>query len=120
MNDGLGFCAKASSVVQIIGYVLLIVKIVVPLIIIIFGSIEFGKAVTSGDQKDINETLMRLLKRIIIGIVIFILPSIVRIIYFGIFNGNQSQEMLNDASVCIDCLTGPKGCHVTTEMSVLK
>ena len=38
-------CDKMSSVVQIVGYILLIIKIAMPLVIIFYGILDFGKAV---------------------------------------------------------------------------
>ena len=45
----IGFCTKSGSLMQIVGYVILIFKIVVPLLIIILASIDLAKAVTSGE-----------------------------------------------------------------------
>lgn len=36
---------------QVIGYIIYIIKILVPIIIIVLGMIDFGKAALSGDDK---------------------------------------------------------------------
>ena len=105
----MGFCSKASSVLQIVGYVLLIFKIVVPLIIIILGSVDFGSAVVAGEDKAIKESALKLLKRFLVGIIIFLLPTLVRIIYYSI-NTKVDQELKTETEVCIDCLTKPSEC----------
>ena len=114
----MGFCSKASSVLQIVGYALLIVKIVVPLLIIILGSIDFGSAVLAGEDKAIKESAFKLLKRVLIAIVIFLLPTIVRIIYYGV-NNKVDQELKTETEVCIDCLTKPGECK-QSERKILK
>ena len=48
----IGFCYKTASIWHTIGYAFFIVKIVVPLIIIILGIIDFTKAVISNDEKE--------------------------------------------------------------------
>ena len=114
----MGFCTKASSVLQIIGYVILIVKIVIPLIIIILGSIDLGGAVIAGEDKAIKDNAYKLLKRLLIAIVIFLLPTIVRVIYFSL-NTKADEELRNETTVCIDCLTKPGECQ-KSEREILK
>ena len=118
-----GFCVKASSVIQIVGYVLLVIKIVIPLIIIILASIDFGSAALAGEEKVIKEKAFTLLKRILVGIAIFLLPTIVRVLYFGIYDMNHDKfdnTIRDDSSNCIDCLTNPGGCYVSKDLTVLK
>ena len=116
----IGFCTKSGSLMQIVGYVILIFKIVVPLLIIILASIDLAKAVTSGEEKDIKENAMKLLKRLLIGLAIFFLPSIVRVIYFSLTRDTGDSGFKNDASNCIVCVTSPSKCDTTYEREILK
>ncbi len=54
------------------------IKFLVPIIIIVFTIIDFVKAVASQDDKEVKKASNKLLKRIIIGIVIFLLPSLLK------------------------------------------
>ena len=112
-----GFCEKSASVIQIIGYVLLVFKIVVPIIIIIVASIDLSKAVMSGEEKDIKEQGKKLLIRFLLGALIFILPSIVNVVYFSLAN---DEEVSKAADACITCLTTPGKCDVSSEPTILK
>ena len=105
------FCTRSSSVLQILGYFIFIVKIVLPLIIIILGSIDVSKAVLSGDEKDIKTSVGILVKRLLIGIAVFLLPSIVRVIFYGIYDLKSEDSVKNEANICIDCLTNPSSCQ---------
>lgn len=61
---------------QVIGYILFILKILVPIIIIILGIIEFGKAALSGDEKANTTSFKTLMMKIITGIMIFFIPTV--------------------------------------------
>ncbi len=102
----IGFCYKTASIWHTIGYAFFIVKIVVPLIIIILGIIDFTKAVISNDEKEVNKTAGKLIKKIVIGIVIFFIPTIVNAIFkmFGEFIDYSS-----DFNNCLNCITSPIG-----------
>ena len=59
------FCYKTANIWQIIGYVFLILKIIITLILIILGIIDVGKAVISSDEKNykILKTILNNTKR---------------------------------------------------------
>ena len=58
---------------QIVGYILYIAKILVPLILIILGTIDFAKATISSDDKAPKDALAALVRRIIIAVIIFLI-----------------------------------------------
>ena len=112
------FCTKSGSVLQIVGYVLLVLKIVVPVIIIVLASIDMSKAVVSGEDKAVKEQSWRLIKRIILGVVIFLIPTIVKLVFFSIsyFSDNMKTEFNN----CVACLTSPKSCDTSYKGGIFK
>ena len=101
-----GFCASTITIWQAIGYVLLIVKIVIPIVLIIIGIIALGKAVISDDEKEVKKGISSLIKKFIIAVVIFFLPTIMSAIYPLITGFNQVKS---DYDVCMECVTKPKG-----------
>lgn len=101
------FCEKTASIWQIVGYGLLILKIVVPLILIILASIDFGKAVISNDDKMIKGAATSLLKRTIAAIAIFFVPTIVSVAFN--FIAGFTTSMKDDYGNCVNCLTNPNG-----------
>ena len=52
-----GFCTGVKPVLQAAGWLLLIFKIIIPLIIVGLGALDLGKAVTSGKDDDIKKNL---------------------------------------------------------------
>ena len=99
------FCLRTSAIWQFVGYGLFILKIVVPLIIIIFGIIDFAKAVASSDDKAIKNASMSLFRRLIVGICIFFVPTIVKVIFDLIDN----VANLDGITECEECLLDPNG-----------
>ena len=94
------FCYKTATVWQMVGKFLFILKILIPIVIIVLGMIDFGKSA------------MSLVKRIIIGIAIFFVPLLVKIIFNMI--GQFSSEMKKDYIYCVNCLTSPyKNCDTS-------
>ena len=106
------FCYKTAKVWQIVGYAFLILKIVIPLILIILGIIDLGKAVISSDDKAIKKSTVTLIKRVIAGIAIFFIPTIIQVLYTYI--AGYTSDMNDDFMICIDCITSPnKDCDTS-------
>lgn len=103
------FCTDMKDVVQIIGYVLLVFKIAIPLLIIAFGIFDFGKAVVAEKEDEIKKQTKRLLFRVIAGIVIFLIPNIVLFI-FGLINEYSADRDAAAFSVCEQCFLHPTNC----------
>lgn len=101
----MNFCYKTATIWQIVGYILLIVKIVIPIILIILGMIDFSKAVISSDDKVIKDSAFTLLKRVVAAIIIFFIPTIINVAfnYIAGFSNSIREDYLN----CVNCLTSP-------------
>lgn len=97
------FCSDTKEIWELIGTAVTIFKIVIPVLIIIMGSIDLGKAVVSSDDKAIKSETSTLIKRIIIGVVIFFIPTIVEAL-FNLFT--MGADAYADAQVCVTCVTG--------------
>ena len=73
MNIGTenGFCASTITIWQGLGYVLLIFKIVLPILLIVIGIITLGKAVITDDDKEVKKGIKGLIVKFIIAVVTF-------------------------------------------------
>ncbi len=98
------FCNETIDVWKFIGYVVMVLKILIPVIIIILGIVDLGKAVIAGKDDEIKKSTTALMMRLIIGIVVFFVPSIVRAV-FGLVDAYS--EVSSSAEVCINCVTSP-------------
>lgn len=77
-----------------------IVKILVPVILIILGMIDFAKAVASSDEKVLKDSRTKFVRRIIGAIAVFVVIAVIQLI-FNMIGGDSSNEMLS----CINCFT---------------
>ena len=109
-------CANGDfrKVARILGIVLSIVKVVVPLIIIVLGIVDLTKAVTSGDDKALSKATSSLIKRVIAGFIVYIIP----IAIMGILNAIEitkgiEKENNSDFGACTKCIFSPyKDCSI--------
>lgn len=103
------FCTEAAGILQFVGYALTIIKIAIPLIIIAYGILDFGKAVTASKDDEIKTSAKRLLWRAIAGVVIFFIPSIVLWLFGTISQYTTGKDGFGN---CETCILNPKSCVV--------
>lgn len=105
------FCTDdgVKKSLRFIGYLLLVVKIFVPLIIIVIGSFDFYKSVTSGKDEDLKKDITRLGRRVVTGIIIFFIPTIVNFLLSTVASWSGDHTRYTS---CTSCLFNPTSCSV--------
>ena len=68
-----------------------IIQIGIPIILIIMGSIDLGKAVLSSDDKEIKGATSKLIKRVIMAVAIFFVVTIVTLV-MNLFTKVDSED----------------------------
>lgn len=76
INDADCVSILGPTLVEEINSYLLYIKIAVPIIIIVLGAIDFGKAFIASDEDKMKKAQKQFIMRLIIGMVIFFIPSI--------------------------------------------
>ena len=103
----MNFCRDTANIWQIVGYVLLIFKIVIPLILILFGMIDLGKAVIGSKEDDTKKAINSLVRRVIAAVVIFFIPTLISFV-IGIVGGwKNNNEVKEQYNICRKCITNP-------------
>ena len=75
------FCkGPVQGVFTTLGWVFFVLKIVIPLMLIIFGSIDVGKAVITSKDDEIKKSIKTLAARVIAGIIVFFIPTILNLV----------------------------------------
>lgn len=103
----LGFCESTANIWRVLGLIVLVIKIVIPLLLIIFGMIDLGKAVVSSDEKAINKSVNQLIRRFIAAVVIFFIPTIVSALFNALAIMNKEDQA--DYNKCVQCVTDANG-----------
>ena len=79
----LGMCSDQGDLLfifQVARLVIRIIQIAVPFALIIWGSLDFFKAVIAGDEKEMKQKRKPFVQRLIAAIIILLLPSLVNLI----------------------------------------
>ena len=98
------FCQDSANIWKLIGQLINIIKIVIPIIIVILAMLDLGKAVMAGDDKEIQAAQKMLIKRLVYGVIIFFVVTIVQVV-FNLIGVNLTEG--EDASICWSCVTRP-------------
>lgn len=103
-NIAENFCQDLGSTLQLVSALLLVVRIAVPLLLIGMATMDLYKVVTNGKDSELSKQIKVLGTRAIIGIAVFFLPTIVRVVV------NAVADDQSDYLVCVSCLDNPANC----------
>lgn len=68
------------SIIGLAKMILKILQIAIPIVLLIFGTIDLGKAVMAGDEKEIKAATGILIKRVVAAVAVFLLILIVSVV----------------------------------------
>ena len=96
------FCGEGTSTLFIFQTARLIIRViqfVVPFALIIWGSLDFFKAVIAGDDKEMKNKRKPFVHRVISALIILLLPSLINVIMRNIAKNsyNRFAECWNNA-----------------------
>ena len=116
LAEAIPFCAQTANIWKLLGYVVLIFKIVIPLILIVLGMVDLGKAVVESDEKAIGKAVSSLIRRFIAAVVVFFIPTIVSAVFNVVTVANFGEEG-TDSNICVQCVTDAGGLTCTENVS---
>lgn len=96
---------EMRSLVGIAKMILQILQIGIPIALLLFGTIDLGKAVMAGDEKEIKSATNVLIKRVVAAVAVFLLFLVVSVVT-GWVGGQEWKACWNqaDSNVKIDPL----------------
>lgn len=102
-------CAKeeVQNVMRFVGYIIMFIKLFVPLIIIGQGAFIFYNGVKEGKEDELKKCTQTLGKRILTGVIIMLLPTILDIALSTI---NDWTNYQGEYETCTECLFHPNNC----------
>ena len=98
-----------NAIPELTRTVVSIFKIVIPVILIILGMLDLGKAVTSNDEKQMKEAQKTLIKRTIYAALIFFITSLVQFVFGSLVPDADKAKENNNAAQCISCFISNSG-----------
>lgn len=108
-NVGEGFCEDENiiKVFTFLGYILMFAKVLVPLIIIALATFDLYKAVVANDNEALEQQIKVVIRRIITGIIIFLVPTLIKIGMSFIYNWREVEP---EFEKCLSCVLEPGSC----------
>ena len=103
--------SSLTRVFYIIGTVINFIKILVPILLILFGSIDLMKAVMASKDDEIKKAQSTLIKRAIYAVVIFFIPAIANLL-IGIVNPNYEED---ENYNCVRCVLDTGSCPANVD-----
>ena len=105
------FCQTTAGLWGLLGIAVTAIKVVIPIILIVLGMLDMGKAVTSGKDDEIKKQLKVFLFRAVAAVLVFFIPSIVGLIMQTVNkslskDGDIKAEGTCGYSECIQNVTG--------------
>ena len=86
---------------QLITTVIFLIQVVIPILLIIFGMLDMGKAVVAKKEEDVKKYQTSFIKRLVCAVVVYLVVSIVQFV-LGIVGVNSSSTV----GECINALIG--------------
>ena len=93
--DGAG-----KTIFQLVGVIIQVIQIGIPILLIIMGSIDLGKAVVKSDEKEIKAGQKIFMSRVITALIIFFIVTIVRMVLGILPDGVVGPEV----DACIEAM----------------
>lgn len=93
-GTNLNVCSSDSNllwIVQVLRIVIRIISIAAPFALIIFGSLDFFKAIIAGDEKEMKAKRKPFIGRLVAAIIILLMPTIINIIMKAISKSANSS-----------------------------
>ena len=79
-----------------------VIRIFIPILLILFGSIDMGKAVMAGKEDEVKKKQTALISKVIAAVIVFLLPTLLKIVLgFVVSHGNAQESGENDWYDCI-------------------
>lgn len=108
--DGLG-AGIDSSLPALTHLLINIIKIGIPILLIIFGMMDLGKAVMSNDEKEMKGAQTKFIKRCLYAVIVFFIVAIVQFVV-SVLGTAKADTGANSASPnaksCIECFVNGK------------
>ena len=94
-------CTRLKEPLKFVGHIVLIFKIVIPLILIFLGIMDFFRAMTSSKDEEIKNAAKTFMFRAMAAIVIFFVPTLVSVIFSFV---DSWADVKGDFNACQKCV----------------
>ena len=94
--------AIPNGIYQIVHLIILLIQVVVPILLIIWGMLDFAKSVIGGDEDAIKKGQKIFIKRVIAAIIVFLVVTVVTLLISAV--GTIGADGVEDSDTIQSCL----------------
>ena len=98
------FCTETYDLWKFVGSLIKIMKWIVPVILVLMGTIDFAKAVVANEYKLMNDATRVFIKRLIYGVATFLIITLVRSAF-----GLLAENVTGKSNKCWEALESNAG-----------
>lgn len=98
----------------LVSTIILLIKIAVPILLIIFGMLDLGKAVVASKEDEIKKGQQMFIKRAIAAVIVFFVIQIVQIVVRFVSGNDES------ISNCFNCFINGESSSAACESTVVE
>lgn len=95
-------CETLGPIIGLVKGVLSVIQFGIPIVLILLGTIDLGKAVMSSDDKEVKASQGRLIKRFIYAILVFFVVLLVDLV-MGLVDSNKDEDSGISAESWSEC-----------------
>jgi len=103
LADTIGVCSSLKPFLKVLGWVVMIIKIVIPILLIVFGMLDVGKSVIASKPDEITKSLKSFAFRCVAAVLIFFIPSIVQVLMNAVYQSGSGTVDTSNANDWVDC-----------------
>lgn len=85
-------CTDLEGLLNIVGYVIIAFKIIIPILLVVYGMLDVGKAVVGAKDDEIKKSLKSFAMRAAAAVIIFFIPAIVGLLLSLIDDSTGSAD----------------------------
>ena len=93
------YCSDLNPILRIIKAVIFLIQFIVPIGLILFGTLDLGKAVISSKEDEMKKAQNILIKRVVYAVAVFLVVFFV-ILAMNIVADNAEDSNANDCKGC--------------------
>ena len=99
-------CQNTVKGWRVVGFIILIVKILVPIIIIVTSVVPVFNALVKGNADETIKSWKQIARKIAAGVIVFLIPGLIEA-SVRLFAGKEFET--EDAMICVTCFSNPNG-----------
>ena len=97
------YCGELAPVIRLVKSVVGLIQFGVPILLIVFGMIDLGKAVMSSKEDEMKKAQGTLLKRFIYAVAVFLVVTLVMFVMNLVSDSQKGSKDKADTSSWLTC-----------------